>query len=232
MDYRGTFGDGVRRGEATNNDESLFSTAGPAGNDGTRYGTGRSKPPSQVDDEFLPRAGFDAVRVSGSASRFRRRRRVRVSWSSSLPMLSLPRDIVMVSDECGRGREDRPDTRMVSGSRRRWVFVFRFRGRTRQPRPCTRRSTFGFFFARFRLILVFILFFGLSFLLVRVPVVRGVPVHSGFAVNVTRIYESCSWKSNRVRVVIVPRRTSYRTVPPRRSFVFFIQSVVFIGMLR
>ena len=82
---------------------------------------------------------------------------------------------------------------MVSGSRRRWVFVFRFRGRTRQPRPCTRRSTFGFFFARFRLILVFILFFGLSFLLVRVPVVRGVPVHSGFAVNVTRIYESCSW---------------------------------------
>ena len=70
-------------------------------------------------------------------------------------MLSLPRDIVMVRDECGRGREDRPDPRMVSGSRRRWVFVFRFRGRTRQPRPCTRRSTFGFFFARFRLLFLY-----------------------------------------------------------------------------
>ena len=62
---------GVRRGEATNNDESLFSTAGPAGNDGERYGTGRSQPPSpRVDEDFLPQrcVDFDAVRRAAVAS--------------------------------------------------------------------------------------------------------------------------------------------------------------------
>ena len=46
---------------------TLSSLDGPAGNDGARYGTGRSQPPSRVVDEFLPRGGFDAVRLEYNA---------------------------------------------------------------------------------------------------------------------------------------------------------------------